>query len=133
MSLTKKIHDKIHDMLTSPIPVWMRMRMDELERGHVIIQPGTVPWLPVEEGHDTDCVSIADGEVRLVAIWAKYPGTGAFRRLVEGILDCGLVPVVVAPLDHMVAILVAWGWQHSYVGNSFEDWEDQWRPPEDWT
>ena len=127
MSLT----DRIRAIYASPVPVWMRMRIAELKRGAVIIQPGTVPWLPIEDWHETDCVSIDNGEVRIVAILAKQAGTGAFSRLVQGIIDCGLTPVVLEPLEQMQTIMDRWGWIHSETGFG-DDHENQWRPPVGW-
>lgn len=118
----------IREALIGP-PIWLKMRADELARGHYIMPVGSAPFLSTDDWKPEACVSIADGEVRIVLIEAREPGTGAFRRLVEGITDAGLRPVVVCPLDHMKAILKRWGWQVTEVGSTFYDREDQWRPP----
>jgi len=106
------------------------LRSMELLKGHRWVRPGSVPWLPSSDWHDTDVVSLDGDEVRLVAIAAKRPGTGAFRKLIWAIEAAGLSPVVICPIGRiMPAILKKWGWVETKVGTTFEDREEQWRPP----
>lgn len=108
-------------------PIHEIMRADEQARGNTVVVPGEVDWLPVEDWHETVVVSQADREVRLIAILAKRPGEGAFRRLVDAIRRAGLTPVVVAPSLEMRATLRRWGWRQRNVGGGW-DQEEQWLP-----
>lgn len=113
-------------------PAWMAMRDAEIMKGHQWVPVGSVKWLPARDWHKNDCVSITkDGEVRLVAIAAKRPRSGALRRLLAGIEAAGFRPVIVCPIGRqMPAILAKWGWVLTKVGATFYTREDQWRPPE---
>lgn len=122
---------EIIDRMQSPIPAWLWLRTQEVAKGHRIMPPGSVSWFPAADWHENDCISVTkDGEVRIVAVYAQRPGSGAFRRLIDGITLAGLVPVVVCPFPVMELILTNWGWRQSHVGDSFETREDQWRPPD---
>jgi hypothetical protein len=99
---------------------WLRA---EQRRGHAAIAPEGAPWLIAEDWH-VHALTRAAQEVRIVALWAKHPRQGAFRRLVAGIRAAGLTPVVVEPFGAMRPILQRWGWQPLEV-----DCEEQWRPP----
>ena len=94
------------------------MRQDEREKGYGIILPGEVPWLPTEDWPDNVVISQCRDEIRIIAIFAKEPGKGAFRRMIAGIKAAGLKPVVVCPFRDMEDILVRWHW--NYRGN--EEW-----------
>jgi hypothetical protein len=109
-------------------PMWAILRDEEVARGYVPVPVGSVPWLPADEWHEHDVVSLHGDAVRIVAIMARRPGCGAFTRLVTDILAAGLIPVVVCPLARMRTILTRWGWQHRETGSTFEDREDLWQP-----
>lgn len=99
------------------------MRQDERDAGHTIIRAGDVPWLPREDWPD-DLVIARDGKVvRIVAIWARRPGTGAFSRMIDGIVAEGSFPAVVAPFQAMQNILDAWGWRCA---------DETWFPTREW-
>lgn len=112
-------------------PAWEVMQADEIERGNDIIRPGEVSWLPKDDWDEHVTISKSGREIRLIAILALHPGGGAFRRLVEGILGAGLVPVIIAPTADMRATLKRWNWFPRYVGNGW-DREEQWRPRKSW-
>ena len=76
---------------------WLRA---EQRRGHAAIAPEGAPWLVAEDWH-VHALTRAGQEVRIVALWAKAPRQGAFRRLVAGIRAAGLTPVVVEPFGAM--------------------------------
>lgn len=107
---------------------WEALRDAELMRGFQWVPVGSVPWLPLADWHDRDCVSLDGDEVRLVAIAARRPRSGAFKRLLAEIDAAGLKPVVVAPMGTMTAILERWGWEKTEIGSTFADYEEQWRP-----
>lgn len=107
--------------------IWEIMRDDERERGNRVVVPGEVDWLPAADWDDTIVVSVSGREVRLIAILARKPGSGAFRRLVGRIQSSGLVPVIIAPSREMAATMRRWNWTRRYVGSGFEQ-EEQWRP-----
>jgi len=105
------------------------MREAEVHKGFTIVPVGSVPWLPAKDWGRRDVVSTDGIEVRLVAITAKRPRQGAFRRLLAGIEAAGLRPVIVCPLPVMETIMIRWGWRCRQIGIEFDEREDQWRPP----
>lgn len=114
--------------LLSGKPMWQIMRDAELKRGFTPVPVGSVRWLPLADWGAHDLVSLNGDEVRIVAIGARRPGTGAFTRLIIAIMAENLMPVVICPLAATVEILERWGWQETHAGSTFEDREDQWRP-----
>lgn len=108
-------------------PAWVVMRGIERRAEHRVVVPGEVPWLSAEDWDPTVVVSIDRMEVRLIAISAKRPGHGAFRCLVAAILEAGLIPVIIAPMEKMRAICRHYGWSESHVGAGWFH-EEQWRP-----
>lgn len=118
-------------VVLDPTPVDVSMRQHEVEIGGALVLPGLCPWLPNDDWLEA-VVSKKGGRVRIVLIVARKPGTGAFRRLVDGILAAGLMPVVVTPLWQMEAIMLRWGWIKSTTGTTFADREETWRPPAGW-
>jgi hypothetical protein len=100
------------------------MLREEIALGYVPVPVGSVDWLPLSDWHPRDVVSSDGVEVRIVAIMAREPGTGAFRRLVAGIESAGLRPVIVCPLPGMTEIMGRWGWACVRIGD-----EVQCRPP----
>ena len=97
------------------------MRQDERDLGHRIIVPGDEPWLPKADWPDNIVITQAGKEVRIIAIYAREPGTGAFRRMIDGIKAAGLTPVVVCPFRNMEDILRRWGWAPDFKN-------EEWRP-----
>jgi len=90
------------------------MQNDERSMGYRIVEAGDVSWYPKADWRTPSCVSIGGGFVRLVAIMARKPRTGALRRLVTNVQALGLKPVVVCPIGQdMLAILKHWGWRRT--------------------
>src|SRR5580704_8327521 len=87
------------------------MRCHELLKGGRLIRTGSVDWLPSCDWVDDMLVSQIGEEVRLIAIEAKAPGTGAFSRLIASVGRAGLRPVVLCPFSEMEEILVRWRWR----------------------
>lgn len=112
-------------MRTSPIHEIMRR--DEIERGRLVIRPGDAPWFSASEWEPTCVASMQGDDVRLIAILARRPGEGAFRRLIASIVAAGKRPVVVAPSVEMRATLKRWGWRGRTVGRDIET-EERWTP-----
>lgn len=127
MTLTREETLKaVNDILEKGPTACMRER--EVARGYTLIPLGDRPWFQPADWYD-NCVMSLDGKhVRIVGVSAKRIGTGAFSRLVEGIIRDGLQPVVVCPMGHMEAILTRWGWtkQHHSEG------ADHWFPTRKW-
>ena len=101
------------------------MRSDEIKAGRRIVKPGDEPWLPLEDWHPGVVVSMEGDTVRLIAIRARNPGTGAFRRLIAGIEAAGLRHCVLEPVPAMEATLKRWGWKsrrHGMGVNAEERW-----------
>lgn len=112
-------------------PMFEVMRADEEAAGGTIILPGEVSWLPSDEWDETITVSQRGKEIRLIAILAKTPNAGAFRRTVAGILNAGLVPVIVCPTSRMRNTMQRWNWFQRHVGSGWNH-EEQWRPRKGW-
>lgn len=104
----------------------------ETSRGHQIVPVGSVPWLPAQDWGPRDVVALDGDEVRIVAITSNRPGRGAFRRLILGIEEAGLKPVIICPFEQMEAIMRRWGWEKAEVGHDFDTRADEWRPPAGW-
>lgn len=107
---------------------WQALADAELVRGYQLVPVGSVPWLPLSDWHPHDCVSLDGDEVRLVAIAARRPRSGALKRLLAAIDAAGLTPCIIAPMGVMPGILRRWGWEKTEIGSTFADYEDQWRP-----
>lgn len=108
------------------------MRDHERQFGFTPIAPGEATWLPSSDWADDIVVALDGVRVRIVAIYARSCGNGAFSRLVTNIIRAGLLPVVVAPMGRMTDILTAWGWHHRMVGKSFDERRDEWFPTRKW-
>ena len=104
------------------------MRAYERAAGRIVVRPGERPWLSIDDWHEKIVVSIDGNRVRLIAILAKHPGTGALTRTISGIIAAGLIPVIVEPTKEMRETCRRWGWKMRNVGDSFETYEEQWRP-----
>jgi hypothetical protein len=100
----------------------------EQSKGFAAVFPGEVPWLSAADWPPNIVVTLNGKTVRIVAIYAKRPGNGAFSRLIRNIVAAGLSPVVIAPMLTMPAILAHWGWTSRQVGHDFDTWEEQWYP-----
>jgi len=104
------------------------MRGNEAKAGRTVVKPGERPWLSADDWHYSVVVSIAGDRVRLIAIQALRPGTGALTRTIAGITAAGLIPVIVEPTREMRETCRRWGWKMRRVGDSFDTFEEQWRP-----
>lgn len=107
------------------------MREDERAAGNAIILPGMVDWLPALDWPEDIVVATRGRFVRIIAIKAKHPGTGAFSRMITGIAVAGRIPIIVEPMFDMPDILKRWGWSRRIVGSGFEK-EEQWQPSRAW-
>ena len=104
------------------------MCMDEEARGFKPVVPGMVSWLPGEEWPDDVVITQKGDEVRIVAIYAKQPGNGAFRKLIADIIRAGLRPKIICPTIEMRETLKRWNWRQRYTGSTFQDREEEWFP-----
>lgn len=126
------IDEMIEQLVGTSRPLWEIMRRDEISKGNTVIVPGDRLWLSADDWDSTIIVSQKGREIRLIAILARDPGTGAFRRTVTGILGAGLVPVIIEPMGVMAIILRRWNWSKRIVGSGFMHREEQWRPRKGW-
>ena len=120
----------LRKILDHPAGAGGLLRDGEIQLGARLLPVGTTDpiLLPVDDWDPGTIVSALENEIRLVALLARRPGTGAMRRLVEAIKARGLVPVVVAPMGStMPAIMRHWGWRKTIVGPA-HDKVDEWRP-----
>jgi len=108
------------------------IRLGERERGFEPIFPGERVWFPAADWSPRDIASVKGHEVRIVAIMARHPGSGAFSRLITNIAKRQLVPIVVEPLfRRMPDILLRWGWKQTIVGDGRAR-QETWRPTAEW-
>lgn len=86
--------------------------MEEMERsqGFEIIKRGSRDWYSRKDW--VESIISKDREfVRIVAVRARNPGKGSFKKMIAGIKSEGLTPLVICPLPDMVSILTKWGWR----------------------
>ena len=93
------------------------LRSEEAAGGRMVIRPGEVPWLPLEEWSGDTVVSIEDDRVRLVLLVAVRPGHGAFSRLIARLARARLKPVVVEPSSAFAATLERRRWRSRSIGH----------------
>jgi hypothetical protein len=84
----------------------MQIRAREVAQGFSIVDAAR--WLDPDEWDRWTIVSQDGFRIRLVALSARYPHTGAFNRLIDRIVAHELTPVVVEPND----ILAEWCRRH---------------------
>jgi hypothetical protein len=106
------------------------MRREERKAGYRPLELDERPWFSSRDWRE-GVVAIDDParEVRIVAVAARTPRSGALRKMIAGISSEGMTPVIVeAMTEGMLAILKIWKWRRSIVslGGAFEE---QWRPP----
>jgi hypothetical protein len=105
------------------------MRAEERERGYLVVEPGSVAWLPFEDWRSTCVVSIRELKVvRLVILEAVNPGHGALRRLLAQLVMIGLGVEVVEPVGRVADFLKRSGWTRHERGSTFRDREEFWTP-----
>ena len=121
--------DALMEAISNGTPMHVLMRAEEEKLGNRVVVPGDEPWLSPDDWHSTVVVSVDDRarDVRLIAILALDPGTGALRRTVAGIKAAGLTPCIIAPTHEMRATCKRWGWVRTNVGRGWNH-EEQWRP-----
>jgi len=107
------------------------MREDEHALGFSPVRPGEVSWLSAEDWQNDIVISQRYREVRIVAIKAKKPGSGALRRLIAALADANLLPIIVEPMLEMPAILERWRWTGEVIGEGFNK-QEIWRPSAKW-
>lgn len=101
------------------------MREEQEALGRRVLALGDEPWLSKDDWNDDIVISVDANRVWILALIAKVPGRRSFSRMVDGILDAGLVPVVVCPFASMEEILKRWDWRG--IRNE-ETMESQWFP-----
>jgi len=83
------------------------LRQLEAEQGFEVIDDA--PWLNKSDWREI-VVSQDSRRIRLVLLDAMFPGKGAFTRLIAGIWEAGLTPVIVEPNQS----LIDWCNRHDY-------------------
>ena len=119
--------DALFAQLDRGIPMQDIMRANERAAGYRVVVPGDEPWLSAADWHSTITVSVDRHIVRLVAILANNPGSGAFRRTVRSIIAAGLTPCVIEPTHEMRTTLKRWNWKCKRKGCGLNS-EEQWMP-----
>jgi hypothetical protein len=94
-AIIERLADHIAGVTSHPLGVAGFMIEDQIAAGRAAMQPGsTWPFEIPEADWVFPCVISHDGrEAWIVAILAKNPGNGAFRRLIDNIVAAGLRPV----------------------------------------
>jgi hypothetical protein len=109
------------------------LRESELAQGYRMANPAIDLWYNTEDwNQEFNIVSTKGKYVRIVALLAKKESSGAFSRLIDNIIKAQLIPIVVAPLGLMIAILNNWGWKMQLIGSDFDSRVDLWRPTKEW-
>ena len=85
------------------------IRKEEHDAGYILIDEAI--WLNRGDWNEIVVSMDKEGRIRLVLLDAKQPGTGAFTRLVAGILQAGLTPVIVEPIGLLETWCVKHGWR----------------------
>ena len=125
----KVLIDAIEEVLSSGKSMEQILIDHETGRGNMVIRPGEVDWLPLPDWDPMTIVSYSGTVVRLIAIRARKPGNGAFRRLCEALASKGYTPHVVAPLREMQEKLKKWDWKRRIKGDSQTvEREEYWSP-----
>jgi len=88
--------------------IGQRMVTAELAQGFQIVTEAE--WLDWDDWTEWTIISQDGDRIRLVAIEARRPKTGAFTKLIRQIEDCLLVPVLVEPNRS----LIDWCNRHGY-------------------
>jgi hypothetical protein len=88
----------------------------ELDQGFIIVSRD---WIEPDWTRRT--IISQDGDrIRLVALEAKIPHSGAFTRLIEKIWKRNLVPVLVEPNDLLEQWCIRHQWRARYVGRGVD-------------
>lgn len=134
MATTQQFMDALFAALNDGRPMQYIMRENERAEGYRVVLPGEESWLSADDWDPTVTVSVDEKRktVRLVAILAKQPGTGALRRTIRAILAAGLTPCIVEPTREMRATMQRWNWYPRRQGRDLNT-EEQWRPRKDFT
>ena len=89
--------------------------------GHHTVRPGEVWWLPEADWHPGVISITRTGQVRLVSIRAKKPGTGSLVLLFGRCRGIGLRVIIVEPCPRLRASVERWGWKMQVVDDC-ETW-----------
>jgi hypothetical protein len=101
---------------------------DEMFEGFLPVARDVFPWFTSEDWDDS-VVTMKGTTVRLIAVASRREG--ALSRMITGLAQAGLTPVVVEPFSHMQAILRRWGWTEEIVGEGINR-QQCWRPSPEW-
>lgn len=126
----QRVTDAMRRIVDHPLGARGVMLEDERANGAVVIPLGaTNPIAIPATDWEPGVVTRKGDEIRLVAIWARHPRSGALGRLLASIATAGLRPVIVSPVgDVMPKLVRRWKWQRTIAGSGF-DASEEWRPP----
>jgi hypothetical protein len=104
--------------------------MIEHERnlGFTIVRVGEADFLPESDWLPGTIVSTDGARVRLVALLARKPGHGAFRRLVKALIERSFEPVVVEPFARLQDHLEREGWKRRRIERGQAGAHEVWYP-----
>lgn len=125
-ALLPKVLDEIFAITRHPRGALGQMEDCEIGSGYTLVPVGAVTPFPIPAKDWEAALVTLDGEkARLVLLHASAPGTGAFRRLVEGVKAAGYTPAVIEPTGaDMPAIMKRWRWKRRQVGRGFDTYSE---------
>jgi len=85
-----------------------KLRANEVLMGFSVVTEAR--WFNEDDWDRWTIITQDKNRIRLVALSARNPGTGAFTRLIDKIMREGLIPVVVEPNER----LTEWCRRHWY-------------------
>jgi hypothetical protein len=119
MNMTLENEIYLRSLLTlSREEIGQRMIDAERLQGHRIVKQA--PWFNPDDWDPHTIISQDRRRIRLVALQAKEPGTGAFTRLVAAILAADLIPVVVEPNGRLVDWCLRHEFRSKRIGTGFK-------------
>lgn len=89
------------------------IRQFEKDQGFELVEEA--PWLKLSEWNEI-VISRQEDRIRLVLLDARFPGKGALSRLIAGIKEAGLHPVIVEPIGLLEGWCEKHGWRRKSIG-----------------
>jgi len=124
-----QIVDELERAFAHPLGPIGRMYEEEAKIGALPLTGELLAAIMPAAEWERGVITRQGDEIRLVAILAKQPGNGAFKRMLAAIKAAGLRPVIVSPVGPVMPTLMRkWRWRRTIVGLDFGRYEE-WRPP----
>lgn len=105
------------------------IRQCELDQGFTLVTEAK--WFLIDDWSERTIISQDGKRIRLVALEARRPGSGAFTRLIGLIFAAGLTPVLVEPNDMLTSWCHRHNFRHKRVGQG-KHRANIWYPRQGW-